>query len=343
METPIVLFVDDEPNILKTLRRLFMDEEYDVHTAGNGREALELIEGGLTPTIIVSDQRMPEMGGAEFLAKAAQLVPDSIRMVLTGYADINAAMQAINQGGIYRYIMKPWNDNDLRITVREALAHFNLVAENRLLSQELAEKNKTLSQMNEQLEEMVKIRTQELHQKVHELEGRDTIQQFLLSVHPLEELLQTVLTVVVDVCGLDAAAYYAVSEENMLERLAVCSSPAGKEQTIEDNAVLPLIQSRLPLLSLAVADGGGGQVFDDEQVRYGLTPVAKGSQLFGVLLAKRSQGEPFSEAERASMLSFARQAAIGIKDCHVHNNYDTILNSLDGILEGIKDFDENVD
>lgn len=335
MQMPIVLFVDDEPNILKTLCRLFMDEEYEVHTAGNGREALDLLEAGLRPTIIVSDQRMPEMGGAEFLAKASKLVPDSIRMVLTGYADINAAVQAINQGGIYRYIMKPWNDDDLRITVREALTHFNLVAENRLLTQELAEKNQSLSQMNEQLEEMVKIRTQELDQKVHELEGRDTIQQFLLSVHPLDELLQTVLRVVVDVCSLDAAAYYAVGEESGIERLAVCVSPAGKEASIEDNAVLPQIQSRLALFSLEVAEGGKGQLFDDDQASYGLTPVAKGSQLFGVLLAKRSQGAPFSEAERASMLSFARQAAIGIKDCHVHENYDTILSSLDGILEGI--------
>jgi len=96
MTMPIVLFVDDEPNILNALRRLFMDEDYDVHTAGNGQEALNLMEGGLRPTIIISDQRMPEMGGAEFLAKAAQIAPDSIRMVLTGYADINAAVAAIN-------------------------------------------------------------------------------------------------------------------------------------------------------------------------------------------------------------------------------------------------------
>jgi response regulator RpfG family c-di-GMP phosphodiesterase len=142
---------------------------------------------------------MPEMGGAEFLAKAALLVPESIRMVLTGYADINAAVAAINQGGIYRYILKPWNDEDLKLTVREAMTYYNLVAENQALSQELGEKNQRLAQMNEQLEAMVKTRTQELHQKVHELEGRDRIQQYLLRVHPLDELLSTVLAVVVDV------------------------------------------------------------------------------------------------------------------------------------------------
>jgi CheY-like chemotaxis protein len=339
MEMPIVLFVDDEPNILKTLRRLFADEDYDVYTAGNGREALELIEGGLRPTVIISDQRMPEMGGAEFLAKAAQLVPDSIRMVLTGYADINAAVMAINQGGIYRYIMKPWNDDDLKMTVREALIHFNLVAENRALTNELAEKNRNLAQMNEQLEMMVKARTQELHQKVHELEGRDTIQQLLLHVHPLDELLQTVLTVVVEVCGLDGAAYYAVGEDSGIDRLAVYVAPEGKGAEILDGLILSKISAQLPLLQLNL-DEGGGQLFADEGASYGLAPVGKGQKLFGVLLAYRLQGQSFTKTEIDTMANFAMQAAIGINDCQLHENYGDIQTSLDDILSGIAEFDE---
>ncbi|MCK5404869.1 MAG: response regulator, partial [Desulfobulbaceae bacterium] len=105
-----VLFVDDEKNILKALQRLFLDEEYAILTAESGKEALSLLDSGETPTVIVSDQRMPEMDGAEFLALAKERQPESIRMVLTGYADINAAVDAVNRGGIYRYIMKPWND-----------------------------------------------------------------------------------------------------------------------------------------------------------------------------------------------------------------------------------------
>lgn len=339
MEMPIILFVDDEPNILKTLRRLFMDEEYDVHTAGNGREALDLIEGGLRPTIIISDQRMPEMGGAEFLAKASQLAPDSIRMVLTGYADINAAVMAINLGGIYRYIMKPWNDDDLKLTVREALSYYNLVSENRSLTQELAVKNRNLAQVNEQLEAMVKARTQELRQKVHELEGRDLIQQYLLRVHPLDELLKTVLEVVVDVCRLDTAAYYAVRDDGAIERLAVYTPPAGQSTVIDDGAVVPQIQSRLPQLRRAVEEGsgGGGQVFDDGQAIYGLAPVATGSKFFGVLLACRPQQQPFTDSEMSAMISFAMQSAIGINDCHVHDHYDDIQASLDDVLRGITD------
>lgn len=338
METPIVLFVDDEPNILKTLRRLFMDEDYDIHTAGNGREALDLIEGGLRPTIIVSDQRMPEMGGAEFLAQASQLVPDSIRMVLTGYADINAAVSAINQGGIYRYILKPWNDDELKRTVQEALTHFYLVAENRALTQELAEKNLSLAQMNEKLEAMVKTRTQELHQKVHELEGRDRIQQYLLRVHPLPELLQTVLAVVVDVCGLDGVAYYAVGEDDSLERLAVDAAGNGGEMV--DGAAVAQIQARLPQLRLALAENaaaGGAQVFADGGAIYGLAPVATGSKFFGVLAGRRPQSRPFTDAELGAMVSFAMQAAIGVNDCHVHDHYDDIQTSLDDVLSGLNE------
>lgn len=340
MEMPIVLFVDDEPNILKTLRRLFMDEEFDIHTAGNGREALDLIEGGLRPALIVSDQRMPEMGGAEFLAKAALLVPECIRMVLTGYADINAAVSAINQGGIYRYILKPWIDDDLKLTVREALAHFNLVAENRALTQQLEEKNKRLAQMNEQLELMVETRTQELHQKVHELECRDTIQQFLLRVHPQDELLKTVLTVVGDVCGLERAAYYAVGEDGTLDCLASCAAAEGSSPEIDDGVVAAQIQALLPGLRLAVEEGAGGgesHVFEVGLAFYAVAPVATGSNFFGVLLGRRSLERPFTDSELGALLSFAMQAAIGINDCHVHAHYDDIQTSLDDVLSGYRD------
>ncbi len=339
MSLPIVLFVDDEPNILKTLRRLFMDEDYDIHTAGSGLEALGLIEGGLRPAIIISDQRMPEMGGAEFLAKASQLVPDSIRMVLTGYADINAAVLAINQGGIYRYILKPWNDDDLKMTVREALSHFNLVAENRALTQELEEKNRSLARMNGQLEEMVKVRTQELHQKVHELEGRDTIQQYLLRVHPLDELLDTVLTVVVDVCGLTFAAYYAIGEDGVIKRLAVHAASKDKMAELEIGADAAQIESRLPLLRQEGEGGGGsrGQAFQGDLAAYGLVPVATESKFFGVLVASRPHDQPFTDPEMTTIASFAMQAAIGVNDCHVHDHYDDIQTSLDDVLKGISE------
>lgn len=338
MDTPIVLLVDDEPNILKTLRRLFMDDDYDIHTAGNGREGLALIEGGLRPAIIISDQRMPEMGGAEFLAKAKDLVPESIRMVLTGYADINTAIAAINLGGIYRYILKPWNDDDLRQTVREALRYYQLVAENKVLTEELGEKNQRLSQVNEQLEQMVKTRTAELHQKVRELEGRDTIQQYILRVHPLDELLNTVLTVVVDVCGLESASYFMVSDNDKITKLA--SYTAGEDAGIEAMDVTAQIRSYLAQL-----EGDEemrerrSQIFKAGDNEYGLAPVATGAKFFGVLVVSRHGGLAITESQMNTVAGFALQAAIGINDCQIQDQFADIQTSLDDVLNGISDLE----
>jgi len=105
-ESPKILFVDDEENVLRALKRLFFDENFEIYTAPSGKAGLEILKG-CEIAVIVSDQKMPEMSGAEFLEKATELSPDSIRIVLTGYADVNAAINAINKGGAYRYITKP--------------------------------------------------------------------------------------------------------------------------------------------------------------------------------------------------------------------------------------------
>ena len=102
-----ILFVDDEKNILLSLKRLMLDENYEVFTAGSGEEGLELLRGTEQVGLIVSDQRMPGLSGVDFLEKARELAPDALRIMLTGYADLNATMDAINKGGAYRYITKP--------------------------------------------------------------------------------------------------------------------------------------------------------------------------------------------------------------------------------------------
>ncbi|MBU4228810.1 MAG: response regulator, partial [Proteobacteria bacterium] len=120
-ETPIpsspekgkILFVDDEENILRSLQRLFMDEEIEVFTASSGAKGLEILARETEVGVIVSDQRMPEMTGVDFLEKSKAISPQSIRILLTGYADVNAAIDAINRGGTFRYLNKPWNDDEL--------------------------------------------------------------------------------------------------------------------------------------------------------------------------------------------------------------------------------------
>ena len=116
---PALLLVDDEPSILNALRRLFRRAGYRVLTANGGAEALELL--AVNPVqIIISDQRMPEMSGVEFLSKVKDLYPQTVRMVLSGYSELSAVTDAINRGAIWKYINKPWDDDALLQEVRNA-------------------------------------------------------------------------------------------------------------------------------------------------------------------------------------------------------------------------------
>ncbi|BAL25715.1 ATPase, T2SS/T4P/T4SS family [Azoarcus sp. KH32C] len=142
-----LLIVDDEPSILKALTRTFRSEAYEVVTAGNGSEALARLQEA-PAHVIISDYMMPGMNGAELLKKVKSLYPDTIRIMLTGHADTGAVMGAINEGAVYKFILKPWNDDDLRVTVSLALEQFDLVQKNRVLSQENAKKSKEISALS---------------------------------------------------------------------------------------------------------------------------------------------------------------------------------------------------
>jgi len=164
MSDPVkILFVDDETNVLKSLRRLFLDEEnYDILTATSGKEGLETIQEHEDILVIISDYRMPEMTGVEFLAQATQLLPHSIRIVLSGYADTAAVVEAINIGHIYKFIPKPWDDDQLRIDIHNAVETVLLDQKNRQLSRELELRNEELKELNAGLEKEVEKRTASL-------------------------------------------------------------------------------------------------------------------------------------------------------------------------------------
>ncbi|MDY6952094.1 MAG: response regulator, partial [Thermodesulfobacteriota bacterium] len=147
-----LLFVDDEASITKALQRLFRKERYDIYTAASGQEGLErLKEVGKPFSLIISDQRMPEMSGAQFLEKARGIFPQAIRILLTGYSDMDAIVEALNKGGIHRYFTKPWNDDDLALQVRQSLEQYELVLENRRLLALTRTQNKELKGLNNRL------------------------------------------------------------------------------------------------------------------------------------------------------------------------------------------------
>ncbi len=141
-----VLVVDDEKEILRSLTLTFA-EDYQVFTASSGAEALEILKQRKI-ALVIADQRMPEMTGAQLLEKVFQIDPNIIRMILTGYTDIASLIQAINEGHIYQYITKPWERRELRIIVKRALESYELTLENQRLCQELQIANERLKDEN---------------------------------------------------------------------------------------------------------------------------------------------------------------------------------------------------
>jgi two-component system NtrC family sensor kinase len=157
-----ILCVDDEANVLKSLRRLFLDEDYEILTAESGREGLALLEQHQPVQVVISDYRMPEMDGVAFFKQVHERWPDTVRIVLSGYADTAAVVAAINEGQVYKFIPKPWNDDELKVAIAKAVERYFLVKANRELNEELRQANDELSRIAVQLEEKVAERTEEL-------------------------------------------------------------------------------------------------------------------------------------------------------------------------------------
>lgn len=158
-----ILFVDDEPNILKTLSRLMSLEDFDCNFASSGKEGLEILANE-AHDIIVSDMRMPEMNGDEFLTKAKELYPNSIRFILSGYADFNSMMNALNHGGVQQFISKPWDDDVLIQKLKEAIEFVKIRKERDILIKLTEQQASELKEANQSLERRVEARTQEVKQ-----------------------------------------------------------------------------------------------------------------------------------------------------------------------------------
>ncbi len=155
-----ILCVDDELDNVEALERLFR-KKYQVYKATSGEDALKILAQHPV-TVIISDQRMPNMTGVEFLTKSTQIQSDAIRILLTGYTDINSVIAAINSGQIYRYVTKPWDSVDLENAIDKAVERF-------VVGAELKEKNKALETANEQLKSLDKAKSDFMMLVNHEL------------------------------------------------------------------------------------------------------------------------------------------------------------------------------
>lgn len=141
-----ILLVDDEENILSSLKRLLRRDGYRILTASGGEAGLELLTGNAVD-VIVSDQRMPGMTGVEFLRRVKMRYPDTVRMVLSGYTEFQSITDAINEGAIYKFLTKPWEDEQLRLNIQEAFRLKEMSDENKRLTEELGVANQKLRKL----------------------------------------------------------------------------------------------------------------------------------------------------------------------------------------------------
>ncbi len=152
-----LLIVDDEESLLTMLVNLFGDM-YAVRSATSGADALQILAEGFTPEVILADQRMPGMSGAEFLAQSTQYVPSAIRVILTGYTDVNDIIDSINLGNVYRFLTKPWKNAELLEAIRLCFSHYAVTTHNAELAQALAQ----LEELNNEKNEMMGILAHDL-------------------------------------------------------------------------------------------------------------------------------------------------------------------------------------
>jgi FixJ family two-component response regulator len=162
MPEKTVLFVDDEVSILNCIRRLLRGEDYRLLTTNSGKNGLICLEKE-PAQLVISDQRMPGVAGIEFLQAVRELYPDTVRVMLSGYADAGAIVDSINKGEIYRFLAKPWNDTELRLSIRQCLEHHDILQQNRSMTEQIRRQNGELRQLNRCLVEIVETRTRSLH------------------------------------------------------------------------------------------------------------------------------------------------------------------------------------
>ena len=344
MDNHKLLFVDDEPNILSSLKRLFQNESYEIYTASDGYEALKLMSEH-TFSLILSDYRMPKLNGIEFLNMAKEISPDTMRIMLTGFADIDIVISAVNKGKVYKFIAKPWDGENLKVQVTRAIEHYELVQERKVLLEKIKIQNEQLKYVNESLEEQVIERTKELGEaykelemKVKELWARDKILQFLLSVHDLEETLDLIIEEIMEIERFDKIAIYVTDKEKeAMVPQAVYALRNNEKIKINKDEI------DLPVLPIPNKTAGGGKTLDNEAYAHKINeysyfiPILKDGICLGAIFIENAESkDKMDENDLEIMTGFSSLAALAINDYFVTSSLPDMQHEIDEMLKELR-------
>ncbi len=189
-----ILIIDDEESILNTFKRILSDEDYEIHTACNGLDGLNKLREATKPfSLIISDQQMPVMTGVEFFAQIKDIFPEAGRILLTGYANTEAIVDAINKGGINLYLTKPWRNEELLFHIKQSLSKTELLMENKHLNELIKKQNNELLELNKYLEKKIEEKTADLSAKTEELKYSYEKSQMILdgTVRAISKIIES--------------------------------------------------------------------------------------------------------------------------------------------------------
>jgi diguanylate cyclase (GGDEF)-like protein len=257
---PTLLLVDDEPSIISSLRRLLRGDGYRILTANSGIEGLKVLAENAVD-VIVSDQRMPEMTGVEFLRTVRQLYPDTVRIVLSGFTELQTVTDAVNAGAIYKFLTKPWDDEQLRGHIQEAFLYGAMANENRLLTLQVRTANQQLAAVNRRLETVL-------------AQARNEIERGEISLDIVREALSNVP---LPVLASDDAGTIVLANRAALDLF----SGHGPLLGCDVRQFFPAFPARLPEGSAFTFEHRVG----DQRCIADLRPMGSGSQSRGWLIA----------------------------------------------------------
>lgn len=270
-----LLLVDDEPNIVAALQRLLRRENYQIHTANSGAQGLEVLAENAVD-IIVSDQRMPGMLGADFLRKAREIFPDTIRIMLSGYTELQSVTDAVNEGAIYKFLTKPWDDEQLRGHIAEAFRIKEIADDNERLHMEVRSANQELASANRKLELLL-------------TEKQEQISLDEITLKVARELMQHLPLAII---GLDDAGMVAFINGTAEELLPCGGTLLGNEASVVLPQLFPINEdAQAP--AATVSDSHSQHVTDIDGVPYFVVryPMGERSASRGSLLTITRQQE----------------------------------------------------
>jgi signal transduction histidine kinase len=261
-----ILVVDDEPDVVRSVKDL-LRLDYKVFTATSADEGMKILAENVID-VIMTDQRMPEMTGVEFLKQVRDPHPDATRLLFTGYADISAVIAAINQGNVYRYIAKPWDPDELQTIIREACERHDLIVQRKQLIEDLEQANKELREANALKDAFIQVASHELRTPLSiamgysELAARDKnaappLRDYLERVNRALKRLSYLVTQITTM--LEAGQFEQRLNRKDVELAAVI------REAVED--VRPFVELRRQKLALDVPDALGVLSLDAEKIR----------------------------------------------------------------------------